>query len=198
MTEVSAKLRIDSPIREMWSAMTALHQGAGEFTTADVMRVAKVGRPTLEGYLSRLLLAGTIEIVRRDTRNNGRRVFRIVKLGRDAPRVTSEGAPLPESVMEILWRSMKMMRDGITTTALAQAVTDLGRDCHREHVGNVVRRLAEVGVLAETSPKRGNVPATYRLVKSLGALPPQILKAEIVFDPNAQAVLGVAEAKEVA
>lgn len=182
----------------MWMMIRKL--GAqGSFAACDVATFTDCRTNVALAYMIRLEKAG---FIRRSP--EGRRKVRsrpqLFELARDAvftPRVLRDGTEKPELLIQTLWRSMRMLKT-FTVQELADIVEEAGREANVPSIRSYVCALASAGVLevAKASKQRGW--HSYRLVRSVGPKAPQVLAARIVFDPNAKATIGVADAREVA
>ncbi|TIW27769.1 MAG: hypothetical protein E5V63_08230 [Mesorhizobium sp.] len=165
-----------------WSIILELDK-AGPWTVRQVSDRTQVRVQSARLYVRKLRLGGFAEVVEIRETTGGvpdAMVYRLVdgKKPQLAPRLTKDGALLPETAKEKLWRAMKMAKK-FTLDDLVDACTDVPRSTAK----NYCFALSAAGVLA----KQGNV---FRLVKNLGSQAPRVLQAKLVFDPNKKVVVG--------
>ncbi|RXF75046.1 hypothetical protein [Hansschlegelia zhihuaiae] len=195
----SATLAIPVGLERIWAAIRSVNADrASGWSVQDVAHRAKSDPHIVRPYVRGLRAAGYVKLDS-ELKEHGRTTpfYRLEKTSREAPRVRPDGRELPEIGREILWRSMKLMKS-FTIAELAAAAAEVapGR-VGAATAKRYVLELARVGVLQMAAPVAGREPGRFRLVKPLGAAAPRILAAHIVFDPNADVILGTPEAREV-
>lgn len=171
-----------------WSIILELDK-AGPWTVRQVSDRTQVRVQSARLYIRKLRLGGFAEVV--ESRASGNLpdalVYRLVD-GRKpllAPRLTKDGAVLPESNKEKLWRAMKMAKK-FTLDDLVAACADVPLSTAKGYS----LALTAAGILT----KQGSI---FRLVKNLGSQAPRVLRAKLVFDPNAKVVVGSSIVKEI-
>lgn len=195
---ITLSLRVPRGQDGYWSLIMKAGADGALFTLADIDGLTNASRSVVAEYLSRLLKAGYIEIVATEQRTIGtRHIYRLVRTSRDAPRLRRDGTEYPETGRDRMWRAMKML-DSWTWVELSEATeTETLAPVPCETVKSYCRHLHAAGVLQMIDKGGPNRPATYRLLRNIGASAPRILRTHAVYDPNSNTVLGVAEAKEV-
>ncbi|RUW41487.1 hypothetical protein EOA37_09500 [Mesorhizobium sp. M2A.F.Ca.ET.015.02.1.1] len=171
-----------------WSIILELDK-AGPWTVRQVSDRTSVRVQSARMYIRKLRLGGFAEVV--ETRATGNlpdaMVYRLAEGKKPllAPRLNNDGEPLPETNKDKLWRAMKMTRK-FTPDDLVAACGDVPWSTARGYCF----ALTAAGILV----KQGDV---FRLVKNLGNQAPRVLRAKLVFDPNANVVVGSSIATEI-
>lgn len=189
------------PIGEegLWRIIREL-DAEGPWRIADVDARSRVNKGTVSDYVKRLRLGGYVQAV--GEREHPRpwfgpaTTYRIARQSKDAPRLGKAGEVLPEPLIEVLWRTMKMVKT-FTTTELIKLVETPERPINARTVRGYVIRLARVGVIGRVGGTGRGSEVRYRLLRALGAKAPKILQSHIIFDPNSGEVIGEASAVEV-
>lgn len=179
----------------LWRMLLDLDE-KGPWSNGDASRATNLNRGTLAEFLSRLRKAGFIERAGERPHRRGGPAIVLYRLSRrpiEAPRVSRDGQIQPEHHIDVLWRTIKMLKS-FTLDELTAAASSADREMNRNSVGSYVNDLSRVGVLAKSGPLRQR---QFRLIRNVGALAPKILAAKVVFDPNAHAIIGVADTREV-
>jgi len=188
----------------LWRTILKLDE-AGPWTANDVCRRTNLNNGSPRMYVRSLLNAGIVKVVGErlvKTRNlQPAALYRLTQRPIDAPRVRRDGSLVPEREIERFWRAMKMAKV-FTCREIADYVSVEGRVIPPAVVQSYAKRLENVGVLAfagwgSPPPEGGQRPRQYRIARNVGAKAPKILKAHVVFDPNARVVLGTPTAVEV-
>lgn len=172
--------------QRIWEAIRARRYG---FTRLDIAVAAGLELPTTRKYLESLLKAGFIGGP--PPRPGQTKTYTLLRdNGLEAPRLTRDGKPLPPTAQELMWRTLRILREfdchelvsHATTPELAVALT-AAQDYlkHLHHAGYVT-------VVAKAGPQR---LSRYRLLPSkyTGPRPPQVLRSKVLFDPNLDAVV---------
>lgn len=181
-----------------WSVIREL-DAIGPWTRRQVDDRCNVDRASIKDYVLRLQAGGFVQQVGTLDRCPGTKaiLYRLKRSPLEAPRLDRQGRELAEPMYVTLWRTMKMAKT-FTVRELAQlAGGEAGRISTRR-AGDYVQALARVGIVARVSGGRqrgSNVE--FRLVRHLGARAPQIMRSQVVFDPNSRTVVG-SDTREVA
>lgn len=195
---VELHLQVPRGAEGFWSIIVGLGSGGGEFTLADVDRQSNVHKSAVRDYVERLTAGGWLEVVRKDRiRGVDRNVYRLARQSAQAPRLRRDGSEHPEPARDRMWRAMKMLP---TWTSADLAAATAAEDVDPVPVTTVksyVARLVRAGIVQIMARPGSSSPATYRLLRNVGAAAPRILRAQLVYDPNHNEVLGPAEAEEV-
>jgi hypothetical protein len=181
----------------IWQVIKTLAAERETFTVVDVDGRMNSHRDTVRDYVQRLERAGYLALDRIEHGNPPRRVYRLVRTARDAPRLRRDGTELPETAQDTLWRTIKMLKR-FTVSALIAAAGSETRVIPRVTAHRYVRQLAEVGVLSRPFAGGPATEAEFMLVRNLGGEAPKILRTHLVFDPNSNTVLGSPKAKVLA
>ncbi len=196
---VALSLRVPRGQEGYWSIISDLGAEGRAFSSAEIDGRSNVDRRTIADYLKRLVKSGHVEIV--ETERTGaaaRHSYRLVRSSREAPRLRRDGSEYPETARDRMWRSIKMLATFTAEDLAASTASEMQTAVPVETVKAYVKRLIAVEVLQVVIPSRGPKPATYRLLRNIGAAAPRILRTHAVFDPNSNTVLGTSETKEVA
>lgn len=192
------QLRVPKGEAAIWDAMCALQEVQKSWTLADVHKRCE-HMATIRQYLRRLITADLAECVDEGTpgaQPPEAKSYRLKATPLDAPRFDAKGKLLGERAADTLWRTVKMLKV-FTPEAAVQAMagsSDQPAPLKQSTVERLCREWSRVGVLERIGKKN---PPHYRLARNIGRHAPRILRAHIVYDPNAKAVLGEAEAEEV-
>jgi len=188
-------LRVARGNQGYWELIVAADK-TGPWTIADIELGSNVTTRSVSQLVERLVKGGYArKIAEIAPSAKGRKpagVFRLTQRPFFVPRLDRDGRELPETVQQVLWRTMKMLKT-FTPRELVDAASE-GRekpielDSARFYVG----ALVGAGIIAIRQKVRSRREAKYALVRSLGARAPQILSTRLVYDPNGKAVVGVA------
>lgn len=192
---VRLNLRVPRGIDGFWKIIREMDE-TGAWTITEVANRTNVHKRNVSGFIQGLVAAGIARQVGSGTPNRGLPgavSYRLARRPMTTPRLTLDGLERPETAIEVLWRTMKLAK-AFTAYELAELASTRERPISPETTRRYLRDLAQVGVLSRAGSGRA---IRYRLVRNLGARAPKILQAHVVFDPNANVVLGEAEAREV-
>lgn len=183
--ELSAGVTVLRGEDAFWEIIRELDQ-AGPWTVRQVTERTNVSRPQVADFVKRLKLGGVAVAVaaKANAHVASAIIYRLAKRPLQCPRLGKDGSPRPESGRDLMWRAMKMLRR-FTASELAEACQGVTASAVQSYCWS----LAQVGVLAKAGSQ-------FRLVNNLGAQAPKILRAQLVYDPNARAVVGRAVASE--
>lgn len=195
---VEAKLRVPRGEGGLWTVMRRLDE-SGPWSARDVWLETNENRGSVHQYLRRLKLAGIVADA--GTRMMGGKnpqrapLYRLVRRPIETPRIDRHGRELPEPLIEILWRTVKMAKT-FTAAELAQLAGREGKPVNVNSARSYCDRLHHAGLLSRSVG--ADRLTRYGLIRNIGAKAPKILASRIVFDPNANAVIGEGVAREVA
>lgn len=193
-------LRVPRSAQGLWSIILDLDR-TGPWAAVDIDKRSNIDAGTVRDLIRRLVRAGYARVVCRERRGRSGTfvaLYRLIEKPVDCPRIRRDGTRLGETQSDRLWRAMRMAKT-FTADELSDFASTPDHVVDRLIARRYVRELAGVGVLGriDAGGGRGKI-ARYRLRQDLGARAPKILRAHIVFDPNSNVVLGMAEASEVA
>jgi hypothetical protein len=178
---------------DYWNLILA-HDVLGAWSVDDIAEDSRVSKAVIRIFIERLVKGGYAQAVITALGKDTVRplAFRLLKRPLCKPRLKADGSPLPETMLETMWRSMRMAK-----TFSAQSLSDFGNERETKVSLETARRylsdLAKAGIVAPLE-KSGK---TFRLVRNLGSRAPRVLTAHIVFDPNSKTVIGDPVASEV-
>lgn len=179
----------------IWSVIRDLDIASGEWTITDVHERTNVPRQTVRDVVLPLVRGGYAEVVRTEKHpksSTPSAVYRLTERPAEAPRLRRDGTALAPLQTEAIWRSIRMAKT--FTDAELSGLAEADARTVERYVGE----LKSAGVLVAVEPGGPGKPARWRLLRDLGPRAPKILRAHIVFDPNAGAVIGTPVAREVA
>lgn len=178
----------------LWSVVLRL-DAAGPWAASDIEGQTNLSKGVGRNFVRRLLAGGyAVQVDERRTRGRNPQIaplYRLTRRPAEAPRLAPDGTPMPEPVIEILWRVMKMAKEFSASELATLASTD-DRPMNLNTVRSYCDRLARVGVTARTIRRGGGEPR-YRMIRNLGARAPKVLATKVIYDPNAGEVIGRAE-----
>ena len=195
---IQASLRVPRGIDGFWSIITEIDL-IGPWTIRAVAASTNVHLRNVSAFVDTLVAGGYAVVVDSPPRGPklpAAKTYRLLKRPADAPRLRRDGSELPEPHIETLWRTMKIAKT-FTTSELAALSSTGERVVKISTARAYLRDLLRVGIIVEIRPGRSGQEAHYRLVRNLGSRAPKILNTHVVFDPNANAVVGEAIAREV-
>ena len=189
-----------------WAMMREMKAG---FSISDIAGCTNgVAFNTVKGYVLALAKDGAIEKIgtRPVKRKMDANVYRVKIKSRVAPvQRRTDYTGRRGVIQDRLWNTMR----GISDFTVAElCFTANGGDMEiKTHTAELyVRRLVNAGLIHVIEPHRKGAPGSagaragrYRLKLSAnsGPKPPKIFKAEIVFDPNRNVVVGTPAASEI-
>ncbi len=188
-----------------WAAMQAMN--AKGFTIADVSLCADgAAYATVKTYVRFLLDQGVL--VQTGTRKAGyaiRAVYKIKKMARKAPVLRRPDYSGARGAIQLsCWTAMRTLSQ-FTLPELAATASTEEQPVRQRTAEEYVRRLMRAGVVEAVTPYQrgakgssGAKAGVYRLSRAhnSGPLPPKVFKAEFVFDPNKNRILGEAVVTE--
>lgn len=188
---VQANIAVPRGHDAFWKIMRDLDK-RGPWDLKAIDDQCNVDVTTIRDFVRRLVRAGIAteagERAQAGTGSMGAKLFRLLRTPHDTPRLDRNGKDLGETQQATLWRGMKMLKE-FDAGELARETSLPDRPILTFRADRYIRSLARVGVLVKIAGSRN--PVRYRLVNNLGAKAPTVSKAEVVFDPNARAIVGV-------
>ncbi len=179
----------------IWAALQQLQREQMSYTLQEIEKTCKADEASIREYLRRLLKSGHVQIVgsrpARKPSTGKALLYAILKTSIDAPRVRRDGSPVPEPAIERMWRVMRMMR-AFTAHDLSYAAN--------VPMATAQRYLRHLGQGDQPVVQHDGAPLSrrgYMVVRQLGPRAPKILVGHVVYDPNAQALLGAVETEEL-
>lgn len=197
---IALNLRVPRGQDGYWNLIVnASDGGATYFTLADIDGHTNAGRNVVGDYIGRLVKGGYLEIVstERLPKIGVRHHYRLARTSREAPRLRRDGSEYPETARDRMWRVMKMLESWTPAELAAATETETLPPVPLITVKTYVWRLDAAGVVQMLDPGKPGTQATYRLLRNIGAAAPRVLRTHLVFDPNANVILGAPEAEEV-
>ena len=190
-----------------WNSMR--QYGERGFTVGDLVGCTNgVTYSTVKGYIYALREMGAVKIIGSRDVIAGQKahVYAVAIKTTKAPVVRRpDYAGSRGCIQRQCWTAMRTLGPFTLPELAAAASTD---ECvvPLRTAEAYVRVLMDVGMIVAVVPyKRGGngravgaKPGVYRLLKSkdIGPLPPKVFKASIVFDPNREKIIGVANTSE--
>lgn len=196
---IDLNMRVPRGNEAFWELILALDK-AGPWTIRQLVDRSNVTTGAIGQFVDALRLAGIAEVVER--RLNGRpgldpaAFYRLTRRPLDCPRLRRDGTELPEPQVQVLWRTMRMVKS-FSPRELVDLASEGGRSINLSHARSYVSLLISAGVVVQQKSNGHGQEGLYRLKRDLGPRAPKILHARIVFDPNSSQVLGEAKAREV-
>jgi hypothetical protein len=182
----------------LWSVILKL-DAAGPWSASDIEGETNLAKGVGRNMVRRLAAGGyAVQVDERTTRGKNPQIaplYRLAARPAEAPRLKPDGTPLPEPVIEVLWRAMKMTGH-FTASELAELASTEERPINLNTARSYCDRLTRAGVMARAT-RRGEEPR-FRLIRNLGARAPKVLATRVVYDPNAGKVVDAEPLREVA
>lgn len=169
-----------------WEAMRGLAGiGSGEFTEADIARVANLELDPVRDYRRGLVAGGWLECVEAPTSCTPARYQLARDNGVEAPRVRRDGSEVDQGRgNEALWGALSVL-DTFTAAVLSE-LTGVKLGTVKTYCG----LLAKAGYIVASTPGKGigkgGVLTVWRTVKSRNTGPraPMVTRLKAVYDPN--------------
>jgi hypothetical protein len=122
--------------------------------------------------------------------------YRLMDNTGPVPRIRRDGTVLPEPQNQSMWRAMRMAKS-FTCEFIASETTTPQRETKQLVARRYMRELAAAGILVAASKGKPGTHKVFRLARDLGPLAPKVLRMHAVFDPNANAIIGNLQGREV-
>ena len=160
---------------------------AGPWAVGDIDGRSNVDRATVRDYVRRLLAGGYIESAGKRPAptpwSMPSRLFRLVRVQSDAPRLRRDGSPFEERQNARLWRTLKMLKTA-TAGEIAVSATIADDDVMKpEIVRRYLRELAGAGFVRRVGEGKRGQEVRWQIVRG-GRKPPQIRRGHKVVDAN--------------
>ena len=190
----------------IWTVIMMLGRDSGEFTRPQVEGETNGHGKAVSDYMSRLVKAGYISVVREVSQPGSRhplKVYRLDRTARHAPQLRRDGTECSPTGQQAMWNILRgpQGRPGVDARELRELVHQIGGSVTERTATTFLTRLHSAGYLQIVRPaSNGGGLAAYRLLpaRDTGPKPPMILRAKLVFDPNSKEIVGKPEAQEVA
>lgn len=196
---VKANLRVPRGNDAYWKLILELDQ-AGPWTIRQLVARSNVSTGTIGQFVDALQLAGIATIVGRDTPRRahmpGAAHYRLARRPVDTPRLRRDGTELPEPQIQVLWRTLRMIKV-FSPRELVELASEGGGEVNLSHARGYLSLLSAAGIIVQVKPNGAGDEGRYRLARDLGPRAPKILQARMIFDPNANQVVGDAQSREV-
>lgn len=186
----TATIRIAIPPgpEHYWPAILSLAK-TGHFTAGDVAHAVGGGLAPAEAYMAKLRAGGFITAAGVTT--DRRTLYAIASRRALPPQVDGRGNESHTyTVTERIWRAIRMMKS-FTVTTLTAHLHDPKEPIGRDTVTTYVNALAEAGYLDQEGAERPLGERRHHFKRHMdGRLPPRLMRASLVYDPNRNAVAG--------
>jgi hypothetical protein len=186
---VSVRVLIPAGPETLWPAIRKVGM-RGTFTAIDVALAVSSSHAVVENYLAKLHAAG--HVTKGGHTSDGYTLWQLTSKRHYPPYVNGRGEPAHgHEVTSRIWRALKMMKR-FTISELCAHLDDKEFQVPRDAATLYVNALARAGYVETTSAEKMCGESRYRLLAHMvtGPLPPRLLRAQIVFDPNRQAIAG--------
>lgn len=186
----TAQIRVNVPPgpETLWPMILKIARN-GPFTALDV-RLAVGGHPgPVESYLARLRAGGFIAVAGETT--DRRTLFALASRRVLPPHVDGRGGESHTfAVTERIWRAIRMLKS-FSLTSLTAHLHDPAQPIGRDTVSAYVNALTEAGYLDQDGADRPLGERRLHFRRHMdGRLPPRLMRASLVYDPNRQAIAG--------
>ncbi|MEL7641028.1 MAG: hypothetical protein AAGU21_15430 [Solidesulfovibrio sp.] len=183
---ITVKVKRPRGRQDIWDALRTLAHKGVKLTDRAVADEAQCKDADVRLYTRCLTKAGFLALIPGEkprayilTRDNGR----------EAPRVRRDGTVCPPTRRENMWRTMRRL--GVfSATSLAVVASTEDALVKESDAVDYLKHLYRAGYLAVVQPAKdkGQGRTLYKLVKRTGGLPPQVLRAKTVYDPNTREI----------
>lgn len=182
-----------------WKVMRDQHAEHGSFTISSIDRASRVARQEIATFIRRLDAAGYIECVgSSETHSSPEKHYRIVRNQAECPRLSK--GHVQQTGQRNMWNLLRgpMGREGITARDLAAFASTEELPVGLETAKSYIKTLSVAGYLACLAKGGPGKPAVWRLKPAMntGPLPPMILRSKMVYDQNADRIMGDVLAEE--
>lgn len=182
-----------------WRVMREEHAERGFFTVTSIDMASNARRADISKFVRGLASAGYIEICGENEKHSSpEKLYRIARNQAECPRLTKSGSQ--QTGQRNMWNLLcgPMGRDGITARDLAAFASTDDVPITIDTAKSYIKTLAQAGYLAclvKGGPKK---LAVWRLKPAMntGPLPPMILRSKMVYDQNADKIMGEVHAEE--
>lgn len=182
----SGRRPADQPVagrQEMWLALKGV---SGPITVADIAKVTKIHRSSIQRYLKALTAGGYLEAT--PAPNGLACSWKLVRdVGYHAPRIQADGSAVTNGeVSQQIWQAMV----GLKKFDYRELVQGASIDIKEATAKDYCKRLLAAGylrVLVKADPHADRI-ARYQLIRPSGPKAPQVQRVRQVYDPNTGAV----------
>lgn len=182
-----------------WRVMRQQQAERGDFSVASIDMASHARREDIRKFVRALLAAGFVEVAgTTETRSSPEKHYRIVRNQAECPRLTKSGSQ--QTGQRNMWNLLRgpMGRDGINARDLAAFASTEDVPITFDTAKSYIRTLADAGYLTCLVKGRPKALAIWRLkpLMNTGPLPPMILRSKVVYDQNADKIVGEVLAEE--
>ena len=185
-----------------WKVMRTAQAERGEFTTADIRNSSNASSGDILTFVRGLIAAGYVEIAgetgRKFIGGRAERTYRIVRDQAECPRLSKTGAQ--HTGQRNMWNVLRgpLGRDSVTARDLAAYASTEAIPVSIVSAKSYLAMLAAAGYLTCPVKSGAGKLTQWRLNPSMntGPQPPMILRTKLVYDQNANKVMGEPEAEE--
>lgn len=185
-----------------WSVMRTLQAERGEFTVSAIDMASNADSGDIRKFVRSLVAAGFVEriddAVVGPTGGSPVKRYRIVRNQADCPRLSS--SHVQGTGQRNMWNVLRgpLGRDGITARDLAAYASTEEAPVPFETARSYMKMLVGAGYLSCLAEGGSRKLAVWRLKPSMntGPRPPMILRSKLVYDQNADMIMGSPLAEE--
>jgi len=186
--------------QHFWTVMRALQAEHGSFTVSAIYMASNADRADIRKFMRSLVERGYIEVAGESPKGDGQteRLYRIVRDQRVSPKLSRDGGQ--QSRQQNMWNVLTSPygREGIDARELAVYASTDEAPVALETAKAWLKLLARAGYLVCVAKGGPGKLAIWRLKPSMntGPLPPMILRSKMVYDQNADRIMGDVIAQE--
>lgn len=192
---ITVKLNLPKGPDHYWKIMVQRTKEAGGFTVTDIFKSSNgVTRRAIWTYVEGCEREGFVERV--GAQDDRSAVFRVTRPA-TTPKIPKTSGK-KGLIRQALWTAIRVMGPfQLRELALTASTDEI--EVSFKTATRFICQLRQAGVVELLDDGGKYKPSTFRLkpTANSGPLPPQILNAQFVFDPNKQKVVGEAAASEV-
>ncbi len=184
-----------------WKLMMDAEMRGQSFSVDDIFGLSNNrGREQISAFLAMLEKA---EIIRGTGEQNprGRPFYRIVARQSATPAFKRDGTLIPDrmTARQALWNAMRspFFRNGFTLIDISAHASTNSLAINRRSARLYISCLLRAEYLIVLQRGSSTTPTIWRLVRNTGPAAPKLLKAECVYDPNAEKIFGEPTTVEV-
>lgn len=196
--KLQPKILIEHGHDFFWEVILKLDKDC-EWSTLDILRSSRANKSSIDDFVNRLVRAGFAKECGEQNQSEhckrSIKLYRLIKIQTATPRLRRDGSELPEKITETLWRTMKMLKT-FTALELISAASSPTQKMKKTTVTSYLTRLKQANIIAVVEKGGACKQERYRLLNNLGTKAPQILRSKLVYDPNADEILGEAKIME--
>lgn len=180
----------------LWPMIRKLGE-KGPFAIDDVVALCRCPPGQVESYMARLHMAGYVAAAGETT--DRKRLWQLTSQKVVPPFLDTKGNPAHgHEMLTRIWRALKMAK-AVSVSTLRSFVDDGEVTLSADTARTYLNALAEAGYLDVIEAKVPLGERRYRLKPGMmtGPLPPRLLRATLVYDPNRKELSSSARAQEV-